>query len=304
MNMFGLDFLGLKPNSLCGEFKSEAQRENSLMLMEIFNRFSNIAITRYDWTGLPDSVSERFLNMALFFYGEAAFFFDENLGYLALPCAVGGEYNLYYNPIRVNAFSFNYSKMLEKDTFVYMRNNPTSTPTAISVFTYAKRMADVLRTIDVITKKLKQPYIILCEEKDRQTYLNLIKSALDNEILIIGSKRFGMEKNNLDILKVESNADLVKLWDTYRSYENMMCTVLGIESVGPEKRERLLIDEVNANNMLTDMSIEQNIKELQKACEDINKKFNLDVWVEAKKIKYYREEINNGEIYNRAENSD
>ena len=48
-----------------------------------------------------------------------------------------------------------------------------------------------------------------------------------------------------------------------------------------------MTDEVNANNMVIEMSIEVNIKELQTACEEINKRYGLDVSVDAKGVAEY-----------------
>lgn len=300
--LFGLDMIGLMPNTLQSAYKSQAQIENNICFYELFNRYSNLAITRYQWEGLPNSVSERYLNTALYLYGQAAFFFDDAMGWMALPCTVAGEYNAYYEPLRVNAFSFNYSRFLRAEDFVYIRNNPSCTPTAYLVFEYTRRMADVLRTIDVLTRKMKQPYMILCDEKEKLTIENTFKKVLDNEQLVIGSKNFNLEQKMFDLKNLELRADIPALWDSYHTLQSTLCAGLGIETTGQEKRERLLNDEVNANNMFTAMSIEVNIKELEHACEEINRKFGLNISVSAKDIyDYRREEQIRGSVYNGTE---
>lgn len=267
--------------------KSQAQRANIQLLMSLFNYYSNIGVTRYDWHNLPSTVNERFLNESLYFFGQACFFADEQLGYLALPCTQAGEYNMYYEPTRVNAFSFNINRMLTYEEFVLIRNNPTCTPTATFVMQYISRMADVLRTIDVLCKKMKQPFIILCDEKERLTWINILKSIDDNEMLILGTKNYDLKSSSIDIKDTRIEADLTKLWEVYRNYENMLLTAMGINNKDTDKRERLLQDEVNANNMLVDMSAEVTIKELQAACERINDKYGLDISVSAKGVDDY-----------------
>lgn len=291
------------PNKLFSAYKTEAQKENAMLLEEIYNRFSNLAVTRIKWNNLPETVSERFLNISLYLFGSAAFFRDPTMGFLALPCTIGGEFNVYYDPTIVTVNSFNYTKTLNQDEFVYIRNNPTTTPTAMHVFTYAKRMSDTLRSIDVNVKKLKQPYLIQCEEKERITIENLIKKVQDNEIMVIGSKQFGLNDRNFEITPLPSTSSLSSLWETYVRLENMMYTVLGINSPGFEKKERLVVDEVNANNMVVDMAIEVNIKELQLACDKINKLFGLNISVEANKINNYGG-VDYGSIYDDTEDAD
>ena len=287
--MFGSALMNIMPNCAIGRLnkKTEAQLENYRLFSSMFDHYSNIAVTRYDWEGLPSSVSERFLNQTLYLFGQACFFEDETKGYLALPCSNAGEYNMYYEPTRINAHSFNYDKTLTIGDFVFIRNNPSCTPTAIHVMNYISRMCDVLRTIDVLCKKMKQPFIVLCEEKQRQTFLNLIKQISDNELLILGVKEYDLQRAMIDVKSTKIEADLAQLWECYRNYENLLYTILGINNTQTEKRERLIADEVNANNMVVEMSMEVNLKELQTACEEINEKYDLSISVSSRGVNDY-----------------
>lgn len=307
--LFGQELLQMRQLPLAQAQASEAQRENAILFEERYNYYSNIAITRYEWEGLPESVNERFLNTVLYCMGKAAFFEDPNLGFMALPCTTSGQYNVYYEPVEVEAYSFNYHRRLvagdPERNFVQIRNNPTCTPTAFPVFEFTRRMTDVLRTIDVLTKKMKQPFLIACEEKERLTYQNALKKIADNEIAILGSKQFGLQKGFLDFKDMRLAPDFVTLWNSYRNLENLIHTTLGIESVATEKAERLIADEVNANNMIADMSIEANIKQLQADCEKVNRTFGLNIWVEAKTIAgYTREVLSDVDVYDGAKPAD
>lgn len=273
---FGADFLRMGHSPLLSRMQSEAQSDNLITMVEKFNYFSNLAITRINWHGLPDSVSERFLNMSLYFYGQAAFFFDPELGYMCLPCTVQ-EYNSYYEPTVVRAYSFKIERQLGPGEFVFIRNTPTCSPTAFAVWTYTKRMVSVLRTIDTTLFLMKKPYFLLCEEKQRQTFLNLFKKVGDNEVLILGSKNWGDDFNGLTKIDTGVNNDLEKLWESYDKIEHILLNVIGIQNADNEKQERLLVDEVNANNMLTDMSMESTLKELSEACARIKQIFGLDI---------------------------
>lgn len=294
MELFGFGLLSLCKSSEFLGIKRKmtaAQEQNVITLMSLFNHYANIAVTRYDWHNLPSSVDERFLNTTLFMFGKAAFFKDEKLGFMALPCTPGGEYNAYYNPTRVNAFSFNISKTLSQDEFVYMRANPSTVPLAVMCFELIARMSDTLRTMDVGLKNMKRPYIMVCDERQKRTYVNMIKQIDDNEPLIIGQPNYGLDKSRIELMPTNPDPKLAELWSTYRNYENMLYNVLGIESPGAEKKERLLVDEVNSNNMVTEMSAEVSLKELRAACEQINERWGLNISVTAKSIGDYREGV-------------
>lgn len=302
--LFGMSMLNLPmcESSLPPKLKTEAQRENFILFEELFNRFSNIGVSRIDWQGLPSSVDERFLNQSLYLTGTAAFFNDEMLGYLALPCTMSGGFNVYNDPLTVNAYSFNYNKMLEQGEFVYIRANPSRVPLAFSVFEYTRRMADVLRSIDVLCKKMKHPFMLVCDEKERLTYENLIKKITDNEVMVLGAKNFNLNTKQLQFEDTRVTADLTTLWDTFHQLESILYTSLGIESLPIVKKERLIVDEVNSNNMVTEMNTQVMIKELDTACKRINDMFGLNVSVSANTIASYRREgMYYGEVYNGTE---
>lgn len=66
--------------------------------------------------------------------------------------------------------------------------------------------------------------------------------------------------------------DLVKI-------RNMFCTEIGIPSANTEKRERMITDEVNANNIETKSRCELWLESLQESAEKTNSMFNLSISV-------------------------
>ena len=70
---------------------------------------------------------------------------------------------------------------------------------------------------------------------------------------------------------------------------NLVCellTILGLNNNDSNnmKKERLIVDEVNANNQEIEMYLDTDFKNRQKACEEINAKFGLNITVD--KVKY------------------
>lgn len=264
--------------------KTQAQQENVNLFSEMYNYYSNIAITRYDWKNLPRGVSERLLNIGLYTYGSVAFFEHDTLGLTALPCSAN-QYNILYEPTEVTVFGYGYSRQLQDlSTFGFIRSSPSGVPLAISVYDYVKRMCDILRSIDVIAQRMKRPYVFICDEKQRLTYQNLFKNIKDNEEIILGLKDFPLDKAHIDIAPLPSTQGLDKLWESYQRYEGLLSARLGINNIDNSKRERLLQDEVNANNMNIEMSNEVNIKQLTLDIQQVNKKFNTDIKVEVKEL--------------------
>lgn len=284
---------------------SKAQHKNMTALTDMFNRWSNIAVSRLRWEGLPGTVDERLLNMGLYLVGSVAFFVHETLGLIALPCTPGDRFNLLYQPISVTASGYGATFRLTngisedvpsaepKDEFAMVRFTPTGVPVAASVFNLVSRMADILRSIDVVAARMKRPYLILCEEKERMTIDNLMKQVTDNEELILASKNYGLKDRAIEIAPTPSVGDLNALWNTYKDYETILYTMMGIDNTGYQKKERLIVDEVGANNMVVHMADEVNLKELRLGLERVNTVFGTNISVAMDKLVEGREYADN-----------
>ena len=57
----------------------------------------------------------------------------------------------------------------------------------------------------------------------------------------------------------------------------MFCTTIGIKNANYEKRERLLTDEVNANNQLTESLSDVWLDTISKAFDKANEMFGLNL---------------------------
>ena len=60
---------------------------------------------------------------------------------------------------------------------------------------------------------------------------------------------------------------------------NELMTWLGLNNANTEKKERLIVDEVNSNNMHILMNLDLEYKNREKACKEINERFGLNIKV-------------------------
>ena len=63
---------------------------------------------------------------------------------------------------------------------------------------------------------------------------------------------------------------------------NEALTFLGINNLMEDKKERLISDEANSNNELINLNLETFLIPRQEACEQINKKYGLNVKVKVR----------------------
>ena len=261
---------------------------NDLTYQFYYNRLKELAISVFDWQNLPDSVDARYLELELFEKGTAIFFEDKDLflfgeqsTYLCLQCLNNGSFDVYRNPINRRAIGNNgYNRELNADDSVIIYNNLLRTNSSEVIKQYAYRLYLTQRAIDVNINAQKTPIIIQCDESQRLTLMNLYKQYDGNVPFIFGDRN--LDVRSIQVLNTgapmvapELDKQRVTIW-------NDALTYLGITNVNIQKRERLLNDEVARNMGGTMSSRYSRIQARQQACEQINRMFGLNIWVEYK----------------------
>lgn len=260
-----------------GEFW-ESARYDTANFRSYYNRLTELAISTFKWSGLPDTIDERFLELILFGEGRALFFEEPDIGPLALQVAPDGMPNVYNVPNRRTAYAVNgFHRVLGAEDSVIVWNNRLRTPSRIDVEIFAKRLADLDATIDINTRAQKTPILILCDENQRLTLKNLYMQYDGNQPVIFGDRN----SLNLDTVKVlTTGAPYVagNLYQLKTQIWNEALTYLGISNLSINKRERLISDEVSRAQGGTIASRYSRLAARQAACEEINRMFGLDIW--------------------------
>lgn len=288
--MEGNFFGWILPEFIPARFTRSARYLNDVQCMDIFNRITNIALSRFKWDGLPDSCKPDALEETLFFYGRAVFFDDPDLGFVHTPVNLPGPYNIYYESTRREAYSFGpFKRSLTLNDSVLIRANKTMSPDYITVWTYTPKIANCLRAIDVHTETLKRPYMIKCQEKEKTSVKQAIKSISDNDIAIVGDKF--ADVNSIQVLNLGTTSNLQDMWANVKNYFNQCFNSLGVKNNYTEKRERMITTEAEGEGNSIRHMLEAELSERQDACERINKMFGLNVSVEANELDTFRDEL-------------
>ena len=279
--------MGRKRNTQFGE----SLYMNNRTYLQYYNRLTELAISMFEWKGLPDSVDPRFLELCLFTEGMCVFFEDEVLGYLTLQCMIGGKLNVYRIPTDRRAYASNgYNKELNEKNSVIIFNNFMHTNSMLDVEMFSKRLYNLDRAIDVNANAQKTPVLIQCDESQRMTMKNLYKQYEGNEPFIFGNK--GLDTQALKVLQTGAPYVADKLYELKTQLWNEALTYLGISNLNINKKERLITDEVTRNQGGTIASRYSRLEARRQACKQINEMFGLNISVD------YRED------YQFAENGD
>lgn len=274
----------------------------------LFYLFSNLALNRFKWEGLPKGLESRHIEKALFEFGQCAFVDDKELGLLCLGCTNTGGFNVYGDPVDVLLTGVGYSKNYKLTEVERILNNDTLIPTKHHVEYYTNKIYEIDKAISKNLHQQKRPYIIATDKDTQLTMKNVMKQINDDEQEIYVDKKLD-NGGQLGINVLQSNSPY--LLDKYQQHKNdLMCeflTIMGLNNsnANNNKKERLLVDEVNVNNGEILMHLDVDYKNRLEACERINKRFGTKITVK-KNIFTISEEFltdegdENEQIYNRS----
>lgn len=244
------------------------------------SRLTDMAISLFEWNGLPETVDERYLELTLFRNGSAVFFQDEALGYLALQVMSNGYMNLYGIPKTRRAYAINgYQKKLNQNNSVVIFNNRIHTNGLEVVEYYAKRLWELDRTIDVNCRAQKTPVLVQCDENTRLTLENAYMQFDGNKPVIFSDKTLNLQ-DALKVLRTDAPFVADKLYQYKTQLWNEALTALGISNVAFQKKERMVHDEVVRSMGGVFASRYSRLTMRQKAAEEINEMFGLNVTVD------------------------
>lgn len=263
-----------KPNN--ADFWRSAKKNNATFY-QYYNRLTELSVSMFEWKNLPETIDERFMELALFADGMCVFFKDEVMGYLALRTMIGGRLNVYQIPMERRAYASNgYNMPLDETNSVIIFNNLLHTNALLEVENFAIRLSELDRTIDVNAYAQKTPLLITCDEQQRLTLKNVYMKYTGNEPVIFGDKNL----NPNSIQAINTGAPYVgdKLYELKTQIWNEALTYLGISNLTINKKERLITDEVMRNQGGTIASRYSRLQARRNACEEINKMFGLEIW--------------------------
>lgn len=267
-------------------YQSVAKQLNNLTYTNYYYRLMLIARSLFKWNNLPNGINEKWIEKYLYSEGACVFYNDPIVGFMVAKIGNTGPLNYYDEPTTIRPYATNYlyedptdNDQLENEVnCVIIRNNADSIPTYPMIQLYSADLTNIKRTIDTNIEAQKMPIIVKCTDKQKLSLKQAIKQKQDNEPVIYADK--GMETTEMSTLKTDAPIVFDKLQIQKTNVMNECLTFLGINNANTDKRERLVTNEVEANNEMIQINADVMLETRRKACEEINKMFGLNISVE------------------------
>lgn len=240
---------------------------------------SEMAMNRFTWEGLPDTVDHRFLEITLLQKALAVFYYDEEYGrFMALRASGSGITNMYDNPTEFRVYGNSMlNKTLKASECVPIWSNYWRTPDWDIIRIYSQRLAEADRTTEINMLNTRHPVVLAVDANERLTMENAFRNVQEGQPVIFGTENMqlgsitdkiysfdlgGSNNNNLqDIMTAK-----VRIW-------NEALTLLGIMNVNSEKKERMVVEEASGSSgqVMAMRAVAMNSR--QAACEQINRMY-------------------------------
>lgn len=256
---------------------------------------TELAANRFKWSGMPDSIDVRFMEMVLFRRALAVFYKDTKYDkFFALEGAGTAFVNMMHNPTGFTVLGPNFAgKTLgayridkepegQQDKAIPIWANYMRIPDIDIVMLYASRMAEMDRTIEINSKNARRNKVILASENTKLSALNINRQIDEGQDAIQVSNTFGNELA-ASILAVDMGinvGDIEKMHIIRTRMWNECMGLLGIDNANQDKKERLVAAEVDANEDQASMMRYVNLNARRMAAEQINAVHGLNVEVE------------------------
>lgn len=275
----------------------------------IANRIIELAMNRFKWDGLPDSIDPRFLEMTLFKNGLAVYYKDDRYDKEIVVRGSGTIYsNVFDNPIAVNTISpgleiemsgTDTNAMTSKTISAYdrMRDSeldseekqtkavliwPNYTRTAEwdVVQVYAPRLAKLDRTIEINTNNARRSRVLKGTPQTQLTVANIARGIDqgDDMLMVTGPAEDLSFIDSIDLGVTPDQYEKLHILRT-RTWNECM-GLLGIDNANQDKKERLVAAEVGANDSQTDSMRFVALNARRQACKLINEVFGRSVTVD------------------------
>ena len=243
------------------------------------------AMSVFKWT-IPDEWDKDYFLYTLYCRGFISILYTDRYGVICQECAPGG-YNLYYRPsyvIVTNPLIKNTLTLNIDSQCVLLKLQPDYSSIMDIVGFYADQLALCAEALGMNLVNTKSATVFGAESKAQaEAYKKMYDNTSEGDPAVVIGKKLLNDDGTPNWFPftqhIKESYVASDVLSDMRKIEAMFDTEIGIPNANTDKRERLIADEVNANNVETATRCELWMETLQKGIDKANAMFNLDISV-------------------------
>ena len=263
-------------------------------LVEYYTRYLfQKVISVFEFEGLPEEWADNYFKYVLFGYGVIAVIYTDKYGVICQDCGLSG-FDVFYQPTRciiANPHLPGIKEFKIHENCEIIKLQPDYGSVMDLVTTYADLMALALETTGANLLNSKLSYVFFAENKTAaESFKKLYDRVASGEPMAVIDKNLLLEDGTpawqMFTQNVGQNYITDRLLNDMKTLEDQFNTVIGVPNANTQKRERMITDEVNANNVDTQCRVNLWLETMNKDISQVNKMFGTDI-----KVKYRYDDI-------------
>lgn len=264
------EYFAPEPTSVNGQFNL-----SSLFYQE---RLRLLIYALFDFTGIPDNWDIDYFREFLFDEGLICIT-DTTAGIVALQTGITGH-NIYNRPtecVIANVVLGNFRRTIDEDcVLVKLQYNYRGIIPLIDRYSYLLASCDSAIAVNLMNSKVT----FICgaqNDKQAKEMQVIVDQITQGQPAVYTDPE---NKANITFLPVKNSYVANDIFETKRRIINELLTQIGVPNTNTEKKERMIQDEVNSNNIECIYYTQNWLDNLSQSFKRANKMFGLNLGVE------------------------
>lgn len=250
------------------------------LVEEVFSRFKFT---------LPEEWDSNYFLYTLFCCGFSAIFDTDAYGVINQHCGLEGR-NIYYQPTHVlisnPLIRTMRAKIGTECALVKLQPNYSGIMDIVSY--YANMLALCVEAAQINLLNSHVAYVFAAPSKTKaESYKKLYDSIAKGNPAVFADSSLFDEQGRLMVQMMTQNVGqnyiVDKLLNDMQHIRKQFLTDIGIPNANTEKRERMIVDEANANNFETEAKASLWLETIREGFDQANRMYNLNLAVELRR---------------------
>lgn len=256
--------------------------ENSEIYSYYHNRLTNLALSQFEWHGLPETIDRWYMEKTLFNHGSVAFYrpIGADMWLATSWLHKSGQFDVYGRPTDVYGVDFN-GRNISVDEFhlIYDNNSVDRSPLISKIDVYAKLLWETHQTFRQNLMHQNTPYIVATTKTEMLSVKNLFNRIFNYDPVIeLRGGMSGSLDENIKALDTRVDFKGPEILETRRELWKDALSMLGITSE-TTKKERLIEDEISINRQEDTIALNARLLNRVEFCNKMNDLHGMELSV-------------------------
>ena len=253
--------------------------QNREIYLHYKERLVNLALSQFEWHGLPDTCDRLYFEKCLLYSGKAAMYKPKGGDFwLSTDYIYKGSLNVYGYPREIRGVGFGSHNLIETDPteWEFLYDNMTLATLMPKIDLYARLLWECHNVYRSNLQHQITPYLVLTD-KNQALSIKLLFQHLFNFQPVV-EMRNGFDPDTITTLDCRVNFIGKELLENLQIIWGDALAVLGITSE-TTKKERMLDDELTLNRMENDISLNSRLLNRMEFCNKMNERHGMNLSV-------------------------